>query len=514
YRGLLQTPLTDAVTGRPYLTYSSADLAATVHDLLQRARDIGLPIPPPATLPAMFQVPKMAFRAASCASALEDALKWLPDAASRMDYATTPPTLRLTSRVPASATLIGLDVAGHGVTALDLQAMPEARALFVSFVYAVRRDALLVDYSIQQAGDQGADAHRALSIYLSGHERSEMLVSEALVTSSNALLTAQASLTAANASVAAVNAQISADYAAAVAAIPGTQDVFSALEHVISKDPAMTVAGYTIGWQSNGLASCISGYFPFSGGSTDAWVTTSYGTNYTALHYSPVTTGVVLGTGWAVPSGTFTDAQLATAGATKKLANLSGRCVFQTGAGGYLGFPFLCSGYVSAPYMYYMPAPASVSYCYHDVAATPVDWLSAAPSTIRAAITAAAAAVSDYSIVYPASATNSFFDRAAFVEVPADHAAIYFARQYWMPYKGQLTLSPTAQTLPGPGDFVSISGTGLPAEHATMATPVAELSIDLSTGSATVSLGPPARMTFASLQDRLRIPPEDNYQAG
>ena len=494
YRGLLQTPLTDAVTGRPYLIFSTADLAATVHDLIQRARDIGLPIQPPATLPAMFHVPKMAFRAASCASALEDALKWLPDAASRMDYTTTPPTLRLTTRTPASATLIDLDADGHGVTALDLQAMPEARALSVSFVYAVRANGLIVNYSIQSAGDDSAEAHRALSIYLSGHERSELLVSEALVTSSNALLTAQASLAAANAAITAVNAQISATYAAAIAAIPDTATGFNAVAYAGIHDSGCSTGNAShVTWYNMGAAAPSTAY------------------NYQAMYFAMASAPDVQV--WPLnvcAPGLFTDAQLATAGATKSSGLIKGCLTFcgqQSGVYpiiGNLGYGWFDeTGY----------GTSNVQFWYFAVlAGTPVDFLSMSPSAIRSALEAAAYAAS--TSVPPGTTTSSFTDRAEFVEAPADLAANYFARQNWLPYKGQLTLAPTAKTLPGPGDFVSISGTGLPAEHATMATPVAELSIDLATGSATVSLGPPARMTFASLQDRLRIPPEDNYQAG
>ena len=511
YRGLTQTPLIDAATRRPYTLYTEADLGATVVSLLGRAQALGLPIQPPATLPEMFAVPKMAFVSASCGSALEDALKWLPDAASRMDYATTPPTLRFSRRASSTAIALNLDVAGHGVTAMTLTAMPEARALFVAFVYAQRRDALLVDYATQQAGDPAADSHRSLSIYLSGADKVDLMSSEALVTSNNALLTAKASLTAANASVTAVNAQIAADYAAAVAAIPGTPDVFNALAYVIARDSAMTVAGVTPSWQSDGFAVCYTWSYGFSGGFPDSSPTiTSTGRSYSALAYSPVTTGVVLGTGWAVPSGTFTDAQLATAGSTKKLANLSGRCVFQGGGSGSLGFAFFCSGGLTYPTWYYGTQPPYVSFYYHDVAAIAVDWLSLAPSTIRANLAAAALAVKNGTTVDAAAATNTFIDQAAFVEAPDNLAANYFAAQDWLPYSGSLSFTPTAPVLPAPGDFVSIAADGLPGAFASMATPVSALQIDLQTGASTVTLGPSARMTFSNLQDRLRIPPADN----
>ena len=104
--------------------------------------------------------------------------------------------------------------------------------------------------------------------------------------------------------------------------------------------------------------------------------------------------------------------------------------------------------------------------------------------------------------------------RAGYADIPADLAQNYFERQDWTPYKGRLMLTPTAPDFPAPGDFLNILGTGTPAEWATMKVPVSELSLDLRTGAATVAIGPSPRMDFSSLVDRLRIPPEDNYQPG
>jgi hypothetical protein len=100
------------------------------------------------------------------------------------------------------------------------------------------------------------------------------------------------------------------------------------------------------------------------------------------------------------------------------------------------------------------------------------------------------------------------------VEAPADLAANYFARQDWTPYKGRLAFTPAVADKPAPGSFISIRGEGIPSDWSSMAAPVAELSLDLRTGVASVSIGPSPRMDFSSLVDRLRIPPEDNYEAG
>ena len=132
-----------------------------------------------------------------------------------------------------------------------------------------------------------------------------------------------------------------------------------------------------------------------------------------------------------------------------------------------------------------------------------VDAINMAPSAVAAAVKAAAA-----------SGSSAFIERAEFVEAPPDLASNYFARQDWTPYKGEISLTPSAPVVPMPGDFVSVRGDEVPADWHSMKVPVAETSIDLQTMAATVTIGPSPRMNFSSLVDRLRIPQEDNYEPG
>ena len=549
YRGMTQTPLTDAVTSRPYTLYTEADLDVTLRSLITRAQTIGLPIQAPASLPTMFAVPKMAFVSASCASALEDALKWMPDCATRMDYATAPPTLRFSRRSSSSPVLLNLDAPGHGVTSMHLTPMPDARALSVVFVYAVRDGSLIVNYQTQSAGDDSAEAHRSISIYLSGHERTDMLSSEALVTAANATSTARVALDAANASIVAGNAAITASnnaitaanaaivasnanntYAASstlsttLGAIPADPGVFNALAYAVAHDTALATAlSGTEAWQT-GTVALYNG-FVVSG--------TSYATqsSYSTWLYFTTAAAPTVGVSPAavVPTGTFTDAQLATAGATKTAGLIKGTAMFG-GAQTYgnHGYPILCQGYPADRYASNeMGAAAFQTWAYATLAGTAVDLLDMSVSAIRAALTTAAyAASAAYLAAHPdvspadlatagwqvTRTVGTFVDQAAYVEAPENLASNYFEAQNWLPYSGQLTFTPLAPMLPGPGDFVSIVADGLPADFAGMATPVSALQIDLQTGAATVTLGPSARMTFYSLQDRLRIPPVDNYQ--
>ena len=499
YRGLTQTPLTDAITLRPYVLYTGADLSETLLHLLNRANDIGLPIRAPDSLPEMFAVPKMAFISASCGSALEDALKWLPDAASRMDYASSPPTLRLTRRDPSAAVLLDLDSPGHGVTALTLAPMPEARALSVSVVYAVRDGAMIINYLTQKAGDDSAEAHRSLSIYLSGHERTDGLTSEALVTAGNALTTARAALDAANAAIVASAATVSATLAATLAAIPA-DGRFDAGAYAAAHDTALatgTTAGVT--WQTGTVK--LWNYTVGMG------ISATPSTTSVSLFYATAAAPTVaVSPAGVVAPGTFTDAQLATAGASKTAGLICGQMMFQQPLSGNHGYPTLLGGYAYG--FNYWSTPPSTAYRTYDfatLAGTSVDFLSMSVPDIMAALRSAA-----YAAVTPTPALGTFIDQAAFVEAPADLAANYFAAQDWLPYSGQLTFTPTAPVVPEPGEFVGITASGLPSEFATMATPVASLAMDLDTGASTVTLGPSARMTYANLQDRLRIPAADN----
>ena len=207
-----------------------------------------------------------------------------------------------------------------------------------------------------------------------------------------------------------------------------------------------------------------------------------------------------------VPPGTFTDAQLATAGASKTAGLICGQMMFQQPLSGNHGYPTLLGGYTYG--FNYWSTPPSTAYRTYDfatLAGTSVDFLSMSVTDIMAALRSAA-----YAAVTPTPALGTFVDQAAFVEAPADLAANYFAAQDWLPYSGQLTFTPTAPVVPEPGEFVNITAAGLPTEYGSMATPVASLTMDLDTGASTVTLGPSARMTYANLQDRLRIPAADN----
>ncbi len=499
YQALIETPLIAA--GRPYLAVPAQHLGITLRDLLSRAQAAGVPLQPPAPedLPG-YPAPKMAFKSVSWAEALEKVCKWLPHVTTRTDYSTSPPTLRFYARNPATATVLDLDADGHGVTDFDLAAMPEARALSIAFAYAEREGESAVNYRLQTAGDDTAEARRKISIYLSGPERMDMMVSEAVMSGNRAIATANASLAAANAAIEAVNAAAAAEYAAAIAAIPGTGDSFDAMAYIIAQDAA--VAASSLYWQYAGYRS---GYPSTSWGlgTPDTYVETYYKTPLTYSHG-----------GWPVVGNPFSPAQLAAAGATATPGTLAGNIAANVGHGSLQGFPYWCSYYGSGHYVSSEYAEADwVKYVYHPVS-LPLTFLSMAPSSIRAALTTQATTILSGTTVTPATGDSRLIERAEFVEAPADLALNYFTAQDWLPYRGRLAMTPKAATLAMPGDFVSLCGTGVPPEYQTMAAPVAETQLALAAGTAEVTLGPPARADYRSLLDRLYIPEADNYEAG
>lgn len=494
YQGLMETPLLEG--DRAFVLYPEQDLGERLLSILNRGIAAGLPLQAPATMPGLYLVPKQAFRSQSIASALEDALKWAPDCVTRMDYSTTPPTLRFITRSEADEMVIDLDSDSHKATGVRLTPYPEARALSVSFAYARRDGDDVVLYLVQSAGDDNAEANRSLSLYLSGQERSDMLVTEALTTAQKAVAMAQAA-------VDAIGAEI--DAAAASAQIPLT---WAAL---VPKDSNLTAAvvaepGFTMS-PAGGSRTLYTGIACGLGTPWTIQATKSH------AGVSLKTSGGAPATGWwPIESGSFSAKELETAGASKETRYIEGWFLVEWG-GGSAGMTSLesaappdtdrLSGYTQN---YNGNCATNSDYFqrwgwYRTNIA--VDAINMSPAAVAAAVKAAAA-----------SGSSAFIARAEFVEAPDDLARNYFERQNWTPYKGEITLTPSAPLVPMPGDFVSVRGAEVPSEWAAMKVPVAETAIDLVTLSARVTIGPSPRQDFGSLVDRLRIPQEDNYQPG
>lgn len=320
-----------------------------------------------------------------------------------------------------------------------------------------------------------------------------MLVSEALTTAQKAVAMAQASVDAVGASIdaAAATAQISLTWT-------NIRDRDSNLQAAVTAQPGFTMT------PSSFTATLYTGI----GCGVGAPVTTT--ASLTKSGPNLYTSGGSLATGWyPIVTGAFTSGELATAGATKETRYIRG-WLYKDVTDGSAGFVSLPSGLKTSLSGYttgYTPNCATtgdyfksygVYYC--DIA---VDAINMAPSAVAVAVKAAAGAGS-----------SAFIARAEFVEAPDDLAQNYFDRQNWTPYKGTISLTPSAAAVPLPGHFVSIRGDGADTGWPEMKAPVAECSLHLSTLAVEVTIGPSPRMNFNSLVDRLRIPQEDNYEPG
>ena len=498
YQGLGETPLLGD-DFRPYLLYSSTDLADRILDLLARAQRVGLPIQPPAAaeMPTLFLAPKMGFRAATYASAIEETLKWVPDVSSRMDYSTTVPKLRFFCRSQTTPLTLDLESDNHKATAITLTPSPETRALGLSITFQRRDGNNNITSITQSAGDLTAEARRQLSVFLSGQERSDLLANEALLSAQTAILKVNQLITATGASVTAV-----ADAALINLTFDGLKSYDSNLQAAVTAQP-----GFTMGASAGSSYTLYTG-IGIEGGSP--WIyTTTMPTKSLALR---TITGA-LATGWyPIKSGSFSDADLATAGATKETRYITGDFVtsfningsagatvlLNAGAGNIQGWTSnyaIDSAHADAYWRKYVKWPMNIS----------VEAINMSPSAVAAAVNAA---------LNGAAGNSAFINRAEFVDAPDGLAQNYFERQDWTPFKGTIALSPSVSNIPVPGDFINITGTNTPAEWATMAAPVASTEIDLSTGMPKLTIGPSPRQDYRSLIDRLRIPVEDNYQAG
>ena len=496
YKALSETPfLSD---GRAFIVYGEGNVMLRLRDILLQAQAAGLPIQPPAIddLPPGFLVPKQAFRSATYSSALEDATKWVPDLVTRMDYSTSPPTLRFYCRISEDEMLINLYDAQNKTSEVELESWPEARALAISFAYARRDGDDVVQYLVQSAGDDNAEARRKISLFLSGQERTDLLISEALTTAQKAVAVAEAAVTAVGADIdaAAASAQIQITWASLY-----PRD--STLVAAVAAQP-----GYGMG--SGGVTYTLYTGIGCGGGSP--WVgSSSMPTTALALRNANDS----LATGWyPIESGAFSDAELATAGATKETKYIKGE--FVTGlASGSAGANYLktnAAGKVARLPGYtinYTSNCANTSDYYKEYLSydynISVDAINMAPTAVAAAVKAAAAAGS-----------SAFIQRAEFVEAPPDLAKNYFERQDWTPFKGRLSYTPSGSDIPVPGSFISIIGEATPPEWKNMKVPISELALDLQTQIARLTVGPSPRQNFNSLIDRLRIPPEDNTEAG
>lgn len=491
YQGLMETPLLGA-NGRPYITYYSDKLENILSDIVSRAVDAGLPIQAPAEMPLTYNVPKMTFRSTTIDSAIVESLKWLPGACTKMDYSTSPPTLNFQTRADAITAVIDLDSDSHKTTSIELVASSAERAAGIAFSYAIRSGDTTVTLATQQAGDPNAAGAARQSVYLTGADRMDAFLGEALVAAIYAKVEVNKLIIAGGGTVADNDPQVDLSWASCLAL-----DTAGGLAGAVAAEPAFVMAP-----SGGGSFSTGDDWAQYATGSSNLVGPYNNGINISHAALYLADAGGTIFSGWyAVEAGFFTAVELAAVGVTLQAGFIKGDLVRTNSTLAWTaGEIYLQTNALNSRRI--IQKSNGVLWTRYSVNC-PVDLINV-PATIAISLL---------------NANNDGFNaklvsRAGYADIPPDLAQNYFDRQNWTPYKGRISMSPSAPDFPAPGDFVSVRGEGTPAEWATMKVPVSELSIDLRTGAASVAIGPSPRMDFSSLVDRLRIPPEDNYQPG
>lgn len=483
YEGMLRTPLLE--DGRAFVSYEALSLGQVLTDMISRGSAVGLPIQAPGDMPEFFTLPKNSHRATTIAAAMENVIKWAPDACSRMDYSTNPPTMRITSR--ASAEAVTLDFYHKQITEnISLQADQNARALYLRIAYSVRGDDGVTEQISQEAGDPDAQAFRSVSVFLSGPERVDMLASEALAAAQYAESLAKQVATATSTSISskAQSGVISAGWAWAV-----------------TKDS--NLAGAAAAQSGFSMQSAAGTYFHY-------WPMYKYGqkgANYKSGVYVGDSYQNYLRGWYPIEPGTFTDEQLALAGVISRPAYICGNLVRGGSNRNVLD---------AGMYALFASAGSQCEMLYYDHARTPMGpnyYFFYRLFIPIIAINMPVLAVADRLKTSIAASRKNLPARADFAEAPVDFARNCFDHQNWVPYRGEFSMIPGAD-FPVPGDFLNIRGEAVPDEWTTMKTPVSQVAINLQSGAPTITLGPSQRMDYSHITDRLRIPQEDNYKAG
>lgn len=490
YDGLLRTPLLES--GRPYVVYENQTLGSILADLLQRANALGLPIQAQANIPAFYNIPKSAHRSSTIGAALEDLAKWVPDISTRMDYTTEPPTLRFSSRTDTNPTTLDL-YSRDTVAGIDLISDPDGRALYIELSYAVRNGDSDVINITQSAGDPDAEASRKLSVFLSGIERTDLLSSEALAQALYATTIAKQVATATSTTVSAESQP---------AALTLNWDL------CLSKDSNLTAAVTAEpGFKMEPAGGYRYLYTTITWSGTPSYNTVSH--NSSTLYLGNASK-VPLSGWYPVRDDAFSDADLALAGARKDTGYVCGELFkggyYTDGKNSlYSSSPTSCtsiSGYTQNTATSAEQASSYFQNYFFYQVFFPVTVINKSPTVVAAAVAAAAG-----------SNTTAMPSRADFVEAPDGLAQNYFDRQNWIPFKGTITTIPDTLTDLSLGDTINIIGDTAPADWATMATPIHTILCDLQAHTMTLTVGPPPRLDYSRLSDRLHIPQEDNYKS-
>jgi hypothetical protein len=348
-----------------------------------------------------------------------------------------------------------------------------------------------VTLATQVAGDPLAEGVARQSAYLTGADRMDAFLGEALVAALYAQEEVNRLIVAGGGTVADNNPEVEFTWENCLAL-----DTAGGLAAAVAAEPAfvMTPGGASFGtddyWNqfAQGSATLVG---PYNNGITVG----------SSPLYAASATGVALAGWYAVEAGFFTATELAEVGINLQPGSIRGDLVrtnfTPTATDGEVA---LQTTAVGSRRMIYNTEKGRIWTRY--AVNCPVDVIDRPPSVALSLL----------------AANNDGFNaklvtRAGYADIPGDLAANYFERQNFTPFSGTISLLP-GREFPLPGEFVSVCGDDIPAEWEKMKAAVAKTDITLSSMEVTVTLGASPRLPAGSLSDRLRIPFEDNFQPG
>jgi len=500
WKQLTNAPLKGISTTRPYRVYPSQGIGTTLANLISVAGGAGLDISAPAGMPTMYNAPQMTLRSRSYAEALATVLQMVPDAGTRMDYNHAVPRLTITRR--GTPHVIDVDAEDHELEDATLELQEWRRALGVTIHYAERTSHKEYVLATQTGGDPDAETSRVISLMMSGFERTDPFSVENLNTA----------IAAYNEALGAINAQaLVIDQLGQTAALPMTWDSILSLDTGLQASRA--VASFTMTLMTATSYSYHSQYYK-----------SPYNTNPSQPEHTVTVTPMKLRNGagvevsgrYPIRPGTFTDAQLAEAGAAKETLYFDGEMRANA-----VGYDTLHQGLEHLRSTQSSKVRRFEGYTQYVVTTGTPGTLNRAAYTRfyfyrpKLAVTAINKTPAQVAAILKGNLSGEIGEldeQTAFLVPPPGFAQNYFEAQDYTPLTGQLTFRPDAGWKPGPGDWVRVSGTRVDPMWMVGIAPISQVQIDLGTGRLVATAGFPARQEINSLLDAIRFAPEDNWQ--
>lgn len=182
WEAMTETPLTADVDDeagdtsvRPFVVYATGNVKTHLLSLMATMNDLGIQFDP-GTVTDCFNVTRMTFSKSTCSEAFADMMRWIPDAATRVDYSPVGlPTLNVVRRSAMTEVTLALGTESDDTLSIEMEDQPELRPLAVEVFSASRDSQNRIVYGSQIAGDAGAEARRRQTVVASGPENNEVI---------------------------------------------------------------------------------------------------------------------------------------------------------------------------------------------------------------------------------------------------------------------------------------------------------------------------------------------------